>query len=400
MGNSQSVSSIDSEKNALDCLARLQPKLEENLTWCRLLTAERPMGKIRRWARPAALAEFESLRQQRLAHSAREVGRVGTQPTSAGRMYLRTGDQAPAVANFPRSSRVQSPSTEESLVLLTQFDTTRLLTGEDGLTLRNMAHAAMPNAWLSLQYSSWTCTMLQPLRNAGKSEAECVEAFFMHVQKMFNLPNLFRLSLTQLKTLKQEDLIAGAAFLLRFMQTRITTMQLAHHTGRTQWEFATEQACGDQLLRGMMPEYLKQLLLVAASDPLYRDCPKQGFPCIVDPVGDEKTMLSLCETTDGIFSNLASSFEDLESKTGRGNRSETGGRKWEAEPSSRPPRMRTTYVHTTQTQAPSCGSSSAAVRAPARPFRPTGTGPGGCGARMTRIPNYGRSLGLEPCPPW
>ena len=103
------------------------------------------------------------------------------------------------------------------------------------------------------------------------------------------------------------------------MQTRITTIQLAHHTGRTQWEFATEQACGDQLLRGMMPEYLKQLLLVAASDPLYRDCPKQGFPCIVDPVGDEKTMLSLCETTDGIFSDLSSSFEDLESKTGRGN---------------------------------------------------------------------------------
>ena len=41
------------------------------------------------------------------------------------------------------------------------------------------------------------------------------------------------------------------------MQMGITTMQLAHHTGRTQWEFATEQACGDQLLRGMVPAYLK-----------------------------------------------------------------------------------------------------------------------------------------------
>lgn len=41
MGNSQSVSSIHSEKNAQDCLARLRPKLEENPTWCRLLTAER-----------------------------------------------------------------------------------------------------------------------------------------------------------------------------------------------------------------------------------------------------------------------------------------------------------------------------------------------------------------------
>ena len=90
-------------------------------------------------------------------------------------------------------------------------------------------------------------------------------------------------------------------------------------------------------------------------------------------------MLSLCETTDGIFSNLPSSFEGLESKTGRGNRFDTaGGKKWEAERSSRPPQLRSTYLHTTQTQEPSCGSSSAAARAPARPFRPTtGTGPGG-----------------------
>ena len=242
MGNSQSVSSSDSEKNAQDCLARLRPKLEENPTWCRLLTAERPMGKIRWWARPAALAEFEGLRQERLAraHSAREVARAETQPTSAGRMYLRTGDQAPAVANFPRSSRVQSPSTEEALVLLTQFDTTRLLTGEDGLTLRSMAHAAIPNAWLSLQYSSWTCTMLQPLRNAGKSEAACVEAFFMHVQKMFNLPNLFRLSLTQLKALRQEDPIAGAAFLLRVSCRRVSRpcnllITRGGRSGNSQW---------------------------------------------------------------------------------------------------------------------------------------------------------------------
>ena len=111
MGNSQSVSSLYSEKNSQDCLARLRPKLEENPTWCRLLTAERPMGKIRRWARPAALAEFEGLRQERLAraHSAREVARAETKPTSAGRMYLRTGDQAPAdrAANGGNRSRAR-----------------------------------------------------------------------------------------------------------------------------------------------------------------------------------------------------------------------------------------------------------------------------------------------------
>ena len=65
------------------------------------------------------------------------------------------------------------------------------------------------------------------------------QAFFMHVQKMPNPLNLFRLSLTQLKAPRQEDLITGATFLLRFMQTRITTMQLAHQTGRTQRKFTT-----------------------------------------------------------------------------------------------------------------------------------------------------------------
>ena len=234
------------EKYARECLARLRGRLEEDPVWCRLLTAERPMGKIRRWARLAARSEFDGLLQSRRANEPAQASGVNAARAEQGgsRFYLRSGEQAPAVANFPRTSNIRTPTTEEALVLLAQFDTTRLLTGEDGLTLRNVQHAAVPNAWLASQYSSWTRTLLPPLQAAGKTEAECVLAFFEHVQKMFNVPNLFRLSLTQLKAIQQDDLIAGSAFVLRFMQARITTMQLAQFAGRTQWEFSTEQACG------------------------------------------------------------------------------------------------------------------------------------------------------------
>ena len=91
-------------------------------------------------------------------------------------------------------------------------------------------------------------------------------AFLTHVQKILNMPNPYRLSLEQLKGVKQTELVAGASYVLQFMQARVITMQLANRTGRCQWEFVSQQACGDQLMRQMLPEYLRQFLLVAAAD--------------------------------------------------------------------------------------------------------------------------------------
>ena len=71
---------------------------------------------------------------------------------------------------------------------------------------------------------------------------------------MFNIPNLYRLSLEQLKGAKQTELVAGARYVLQSMQTRMVTMQLANRMGRSQWEFVSQQACGDQLIRQMLPE--------------------------------------------------------------------------------------------------------------------------------------------------
>ena len=72
--------------------------------------------------------------------------------------------------------------------------------------------------------------MLLALKASDCPEHECVYAFFTHVQKMFNMPYLYRLSLEQLKGAKQTDLAAGASYVLQFMQARVITMQLANRT--------------------------------------------------------------------------------------------------------------------------------------------------------------------------
>ena len=131
--------------------------------------------------------------------------------------------------------------------------------------------------------------MLPALKGSGCPEHECVYAFFVHVQKLFNLPNLYRLSLEQLKGIKQTELVAGASYVLQFMQARVITMQLANRTGRCQWEFVSQQACGDQLMRQMLPEYLRQFLLVAAADEYFRECTRTGFPSIMEDVPGHKT---------------------------------------------------------------------------------------------------------------
>ena len=198
-------------------------------------------------------------------------------------------------------------------VVLQFVDIGILMTAEEGLTMRNLQHASRFNAWLSQQCSQWTNTMLPALRQNGCPEHECLHCFFTHVQKMFNMPNLYRLSLEQLKGAKQTELVAGASYVLQFMQARVVTMQLADRTGRSQWEFVSQQACGDQLMRQMLPEYLRQFLLVAAADEYFRECTRTGFPFIMEDVPGHKTFLTLSETTDSVFAALDASTVGKES---------------------------------------------------------------------------------------
>ena len=168
-------------------------------------------------------------------------------------------------------------------------------------------YASRFNAWLTQQCSQWTNTMLPALRASDCPEHECVYAFFTHVQKMFNMPNIHRLSLEQLKGAKQTELVVGASYVLQFMQAHVITMQLANRTGRCQWEFVSQQACGDQLMRQMLPKYLRQFLLVAAADEYFWECARTDSPFIMEDVPGHKTFLTLSETTDSAFAALDAS---------------------------------------------------------------------------------------------
>ena len=55
-------------------------------------------------------------------------------------------------------------------------------------------------------------------------------------------------------------------------------------------------------MRMMMPDYLKQFLLVAAADPYYRDCPKMGFEFIA-PRAQERAKRSERSGTGGRLSS-------------------------------------------------------------------------------------------------
>jgi len=66
-------------------------------------------------------------------------------------LYLRTGEQASAMAEFMRSSSRERPNTAAALELFGQIDSTILMTSEEGLTMRNLQHASHFNAWLAQQ---------------------------------------------------------------------------------------------------------------------------------------------------------------------------------------------------------------------------------------------------------
>ena len=60
-------------------------------------------------------------------------------------------------------------------------------------------------------------------------------------------------------------------------------------------------------MRQMLPEYLRQFLLVAAADEYFRECTRTGFPFIMEDMPGHKTFLTSSETTDSVFAALDAS---------------------------------------------------------------------------------------------
>ena len=66
-------------------------------------------------------------------------------------------------------------------------------------------------------------------------------------------------------------------------------------------------------MRQMLPEYLRQFLLVAAADEYFRECTRTDFPFIMEDMPGHKTFLTLSETTDSVFAALGASTVGKES---------------------------------------------------------------------------------------
>ena len=105
------------------------------------------------------LAEFRST--SKAAEESREsrlaLRRGDDKPRS---LYLRTGEQASAMAEFIRPSSHERPNTAAALELFGQIDSVILMASEEGFTMRNLQHASRFSAWLTKQCSLWTNTML------------------------------------------------------------------------------------------------------------------------------------------------------------------------------------------------------------------------------------------------
>ena len=177
---------------------------------------------------------------------------------------------------------------------------------------------------------------------------------------------------------------------------RVIAMQLANRTGRCQWEFVSQQACGDQLMRQMLPEYLRQFLLVAAADEYFRECTRTDFPFIMEDMPGHKTFLTLPGTTDSVFAASDASTVGKETFP-------AAPFKKSSEYLQRPPVVRSfdfsarrgarpTMVHTAQV-----GGASSYER-PVRKSRP-GTGPGGARCAHDVYPKFWPVKGTGSLPP-
>ena len=199
---------------------------------------------------------------------------------------------------FPVNNKPEKPGLEQALLLYHTIEKSKTMTPTEGKTLRNLEHAVPTHAWLALQYASRVLTKLKRLRASGVSGTDTIGYFYLHIQKLFNMSRLYRLSLENLKKVAQTELSGGSSFCLNFMHEREVTLQLAEICQRSSWDFDTPQSYGEQLLKQMLPSYKNRFLHIAARDDEWRVGVRSGFDSILETYEHQKCMYELFEIVD------------------------------------------------------------------------------------------------------
>ena len=129
-------------------------------------------------------------------------------------------------------------------MLYHMIEKSKTMTPTEGKALRNLEHAVSKHAWLALQYFSWVLTMLKRLRASGVSDTDAIDHFHLHIQQLFNMNRLYRLSFEKLKKVAQTELSGGSSFCLSFMHEREVTLQLTEICNRAACHASTKQPRG------------------------------------------------------------------------------------------------------------------------------------------------------------
>ena len=165
---------------------------------------------------------------------------AATSAASTRTVTIWSGENASAMSPFPVNNKSEKPGLERTVLLYQMIEKSKIMTPTEGKTLRNLEeHAVSKHAWLALQYSSWVLTKLKRLRASGVSDIDAIDHFYLHIQQLFNMNRLHRLSLEKLKKVAQTELSGGSSFCLNFMHEREVTLQLEEVCQRSSWDFDT-----------------------------------------------------------------------------------------------------------------------------------------------------------------
>ena len=374
--------------SAAASLTRLEQRLSTDPVWLMLSTTDAaPAAKINQWMIKTAHKLAEILEVDIAQRLGEQISPPAASSAASTRtVTIRSGENASAMSPFPVNNKPEKPGLEQTLLLYHMIEKAKIMTPLEGKTLRNLEHAVSKHAWLALQYSSWVLTKLKRLRLNGVSDTDAIDHFYLHIQQLFNMNRLYRLSLEKLKKVAQTELSGGSSFCLNFMHEREVTLQLAEICQRSSWDFDSAQSCGEQLLKQMLPLYKKEFLHIAAGDDEWRVGVRSGFESILESY-EQKCMYELFEIVDEYFDAVDNSkepaVEEFEKKTSFAKMAQ--------------PRFRQRATSAIFSATPE-GADSSKSPVSARPPR-TGTGPGGVRCAHDFQPRYWPEPGTGAMPP-
>ena len=380
--------SNSANSSAAASLTRLEQLLSTDPVWLMLSTTDAaPAAKINQWMIKTAHKLAEILEVDIAQRLGEQISPPAASSAASTRtVTIRSGENASAMSPFPVNNKPEKPGLEQTLLLYHMIEKAKIMTPLEGKTLRNLEHAVSKHAWLALQYSSWVLTKLKRLRLNGIPDTDAIDHFYLHIQQLFNMNRLYRLSLEKLKKVAQTELSGGSSFCLNFMHEREVTLQLAEICQRHSWDFDSAQSCGEQLLKQMLPLYKKEFLHIAAGDDEWRVGVRSGFESILES-HEQKCMYELFEIVDEYFDAVDNSkepaVEEFDKKTSFAKMAQ--------------PRFRqraTSAIFSATPEEADSSKSPVSARSPR-----TGTGPGGVRCAHDFQPRYWPEPGTGAMPP-